>query len=173
MAGATLLGLPVAVVLHEATLLSWHAPTLYEDALAAPSLHFLEHATFFATAVLFWAAVLSGFEGGSLRNPGALVALFLVSVAGNALGALFVFASSPWYETYAATAPTWGIDPLLDQRLAGGVMWMVGGLFYLAALLALVLNAMTALDRRQQLASEKENFATSKRPKLANAPDHG
>ena len=36
----------------------WHVPALYDAALSHPALHDLEHATFFLTALLFWAHLL-------------------------------------------------------------------------------------------------------------------
>jgi putative membrane protein len=38
---------------------------------------------------------------------------------------------------YSTTTAPWGLSPLEDQQLAGLLMWVPGGLIYLAAALAL------------------------------------
>nr|MBA3326159.1 cytochrome c oxidase assembly protein [Paracoccaceae bacterium] len=47
-----------AALLHGAAVWFWHAPRLFQAALADPLLHGLEHASFFATALAFWYATL-------------------------------------------------------------------------------------------------------------------
>ena len=45
--------------------------------------------------------------------------------------------SSPWYADYAAMGMTGiGLDPVDDQRLAGLIMWIPGGLVHGLAALA-------------------------------------
>lgn len=48
------------------------------------------------------------------------------------LGALLTFSRRPLYPHYAARAPELGLDVLLDQQLAGLVMWVPACLPYLA-----------------------------------------
>jgi putative membrane protein len=43
---------------------------------------------------------------------------------GAALGAVLTFPSHPLYPAQAARAAASGIDPLLDQRIGGLVMWV-------------------------------------------------
>src|ERR1051325_12236185 len=64
--------------------------------------------------------------------------LFLTSLIGGALGALMSFSASPWYSDYAAMGMTGiGLDPVDDQRLAGLIMWIPGGLVHGGAALVL------------------------------------
>jgi cytochrome c oxidase assembly factor CtaG len=59
-------------------------------------------------------------------------------LVGGALGALMSLSSSPWYADYAAMGMTGiGLDPVDDQRLAGLIMWIPGGLVHGMAALAL------------------------------------
>src|SRR2546425_68129 len=51
---SALTSLPVAGVLHVTTLWIWHLPFLYDASVEHEVVPAFEHATFFATAILFW-----------------------------------------------------------------------------------------------------------------------
>lgn len=109
-------------LLHAAAIWFWHAPGPYIAAVQHPTWHVLEHACFLFSGWLFWWAVLRPSRAGVL--PAALALLFTVMHTGL-LGALLSFASVPLYHSGSAA--------LADQQLAGLVMWIPGGLVYLAA----------------------------------------
>ena len=115
---------------HALSLWLWHVPAAFIAALEHPSLHVLQHASFFVSALAFWWAVY----GGRTRAPDArsLAALFTTMLHTSALGALLAFAPEPWYA-YDATRSIWGLAPLEDQQLGGLVMWVPGSLSYLVA----------------------------------------
>jgi putative membrane protein len=109
----------VAWALHALAVCAWHLPTLFVAATASETLHFAQHASFLASALLFWWMVFAR------RDLGALMALFGTMLYTGALGALMTFARAPWYAG----------DALADQTLAGLVMWIPAGLAYPAAAL--------------------------------------
>ncbi|MFS0850898.1 cytochrome c oxidase assembly protein [Novosphingobium panipatense] len=124
-----------ATLLQAAALWVWHAPALFDLALAHEGWHAAQHLSFLVSALLFWTAMLS-----RRTNP-ALAALCLVvtSIVSGALGALMAFATSPWYEGYErlGLAP-FGMTPAEDQQLAGLLMWVPGGLVHAGAALLVV-----------------------------------
>ena len=125
-----------AWTLHPLALWIWHVPAFFESALQNAGWHVLQHASFLITALLFWWTVL-GRDQRSRTSAGlATIYLFTTMLHTGLLGALLTFASSPLYPAYLASAGTFGIDPLEDQQLGGLVMWVPGGLAYLAAGLA-------------------------------------
>jgi putative membrane protein len=129
---------PVAAwVLHTAALWIWHLPALYQAALQSAQVHAAEHASFLATALLFWWAL--GYPGRRGRlNPGAgVLYVFAMGLQSSLLGALIAFAPTPWYPAYAVTTQPWGLTPLEDQQLAGLIMWVPAGLIYVLAALIL------------------------------------
>jgi putative membrane protein len=127
---------PVATLLHGMALWFWHIPALYEAALANAWLHWLQHVSFFVTALLFWRALLQGRERE--RAFGAAVFyLFATSLHTGFLGVLLAVARHPIYPVQTGAAPEWGLTPLEDQQLAGLVMWIPAGLIYAGAALAL------------------------------------
>jgi putative membrane protein len=131
-----LLTAPVTATLLQAVALwLWHAPRLFDLALANPGWHVVQHLCFLVTALLFWWAVLHGRE----RRVGISVGcLFFTATVSGALGALMAFSSSPWYAGYAASGlDAFGLTPAEDQQLAGLLMWIPGGLVHAGAGLVL------------------------------------
>jgi putative membrane protein len=144
----------VAWAVHVGTLWAWHMPGPYQAALGNDLVHAVEHASFLATAVLFWWVVLSR-QGRRRLAPGfAVLYLFAAALQGSALGALLTLAPAPLYPLQAASAPAWGPAPLADQQLAGLVMWVPADLVYLGAAGALFMGWLLSLERtspRQEL----------------------
>lgn len=133
------IGDPVpATVLQILALWLWHAPVLFDRALQDNGWHIAQHASFVATALLFWNAVLDARVVHG-RSAVAIACLFVTAVVGGALGALMALSSSPWYEGYRSLGMSpWGLTPVQDQQLAGLLMWVPGGLVHLLAALALL-----------------------------------
>jgi cytochrome c oxidase assembly factor CtaG len=113
-----------AFLLHGAAIWLGHAPRVIEWSLELRWAHALDHFALVATAGLFWWAMLArGREG---YGESALWTLATMVHTGL-LGALITFAPRVLYSSHG----------LEDQQLAGLVMWIPGGLCYLAAGLAL------------------------------------
>jgi putative membrane protein len=131
-------GAVTATVLQAAALWLWHAPTLFELALAYDGWHITQHLSFLITALLFWSAMLHSKQAVGGRGL-AVLCLFVTSVVSGALGALMAFSQSPWYPRYAmlGLAP-FGLTPVEDQQLAGLLMWIPGGLVHAIAALVLL-----------------------------------
>jgi putative membrane protein len=121
-----------ATLLQAAALWLWHAPALFDLALASDGWHAAQHLSFLVSALLFWTAMLNR------RTAPGVAALCLVatSIVSGALGALMALATSPWYVGYArlGMAP-FGLSPAEDQQLAGLLMWVPGGLVHAGAAL--------------------------------------
>ena len=114
---------PGAFALHGAAIWLGHAPGVLEWSLGARWVHAFQHFALVATAALFWWALLSRGRAGA--GAAALWTLATLVHTGL-LGALLTFAPRTLY-------PSYGLE---DQQLAGLVMWIPGGLCYLAAGLA-------------------------------------
>ena len=130
-AAASRLAAPTsAFVLFNGTLLLWHLPVLYDLTLRNTTVHYVEHALFFSTAMLFWVHLLP------TRRPqlsdaariaygtGALLVSWALAVA---IG----LAGHPLYAGYTSVAHRpGGISALTDQQLAAGVMWVPASIPY-------------------------------------------
>jgi putative membrane protein len=136
----------VAWTVHGFALWIWHAPGLFEAAVRNEFVHFLQHASFFGTALLFWWALFNTRRGPSAYGAGVLY-LFTTAVHSSLLGALLTFAGSVWYQPYLHTTQSWGLTPLEDQQLGGLVMWIPAGLIYVAAGLVMVVSWLRESER--------------------------
>lgn len=136
-AAAGRMSAPLAAwLLHALVLWGWHLPVAFEAGLRSEPVHWLQHLSFFAAAVIFWWSVLVG--GRSAEHRGiALLSVFTTAIHTTVLGMLLTFSTRLWYPTYAAAASPWGLSAIEDQQLGGLVMWVPGGMVFAAAGLAL------------------------------------
>jgi putative membrane protein len=127
----------VATAVHGATIWLWHAPRLYEAALASEAVHYLEHLTMLGTGVLFWWSVVNARGRTPLGRGAGIVALLLTMLHTGLLGILITLAPLPLYASYATEPPAGALSALEDQQVAGIVM-LAGGFVYLMAALLLL-----------------------------------
>ena len=136
-----LTGPVTATLLQAAALWLWHAPALFDLALAHEGWHVVQHLCFIVSALLFWTAMLgrAPARDADAARAIAILCLFATSIVSGALGALMAVSSSPWYAGYArlGMAP-FGLTPAEDQQVAGLIMWIPGGLVHAAAALVLM-----------------------------------
>jgi putative membrane protein len=117
-----------ATVIHGVAIWSWHLPFLFDAAVTNTVMHRLQHLSFFATAILFWWAVVWKSDYGT-----AAWHLFVTMVHTSILGALMALAPHILYSAQTKTAAAWGLTPLEDQQLAGMILWVPAGTIYAAA----------------------------------------
>ncbi|MGI8750005.1 MAG: cytochrome c oxidase assembly protein [Thermoleophilaceae bacterium] len=129
-----------------------HLPAVYELALRDPAVHAAEHAAFFWSAVALWAPLIGADplprRLGPVGRFGVLMAAMGVMTAG---GAALAGADTVVYPSYAVAAARLGLDPLADQALAGGIMWVGAMVVMLPPLLALAWRALADEERAQRV----------------------
>ena len=119
--------LAILVAANAIILWLWHAPAPYEWGLASVPAYWLMQGSLLASAWLMWRGILA-----PTTQPGsALVALAVTIGQMGLLGALIVFAPRPLYLVHLASTAPWGLSPLVDQQLAGLLMWVPAMLPYL------------------------------------------
>ncbi len=142
----------VALPLWGLNLCLWHVPALYEAALANSFVHGVEHLLFFSTGMLMWTAVLEPLPGPTWFGSGAKAAYVLVVRAlGAVLGNVFIWAGEPLYPDYAHGEHLAGVSPLLDQTIAGAIMFTEGGMVSLLIFAWLFLRWTQEAELRQSL----------------------
>jgi cytochrome c oxidase assembly factor CtaG len=145
---------PVTATLVQAVVMwAWHAPVLFDRALDSSGWHIFQHSCFFVSSLLFWWAMLHPRGRGAGYGVSA-ACLFITSLIGGALGALMSFSASPWYADYAAMGMTGiGLDPVDDQRLAGLIMWIPGGLVHGVAALVMFYKWLKSAEESHTLSA--------------------
>ncbi|HEY7208388.1 MAG TPA: cytochrome c oxidase assembly protein [Gaiellaceae bacterium] len=142
----------VLLVLWAANLYLWHVPLLYDAALAHDGIHALEHALFFTCGALLWATLLELLPGPRWYGSGAkLLSLAFVWVAGGVLSNVFLWSGRAFYDPYRDAPRLWGLDPVADQRLGGGLMLLEMSVVVIAVAIVLGVRWLAESERRQQL----------------------
>jgi cytochrome c2 len=111
-------------------------------------MHALEHLSFFGTALLLWWTVLQPLGRRRTGYPASILLLGGTLMQSGALGALLMFARTPWYPLHAAGARAWGMSLLADQQLAGLIMWVPAGFVYVIAAALLFMQWMRTDEQR-------------------------
>jgi putative membrane protein len=136
---------------HGAAIWVWHMPALFVGALTSEWLHWLQHACFFFTALLFW-WVIFGYRHLQSNAGVSIACLFVTALHTGLLGALLTFSARLWYPPAPGTAE-WGLTALEDQQLAGILMWIPIGLIYALAALALAGRWIASSPLQKELGS--------------------
>jgi cytochrome c oxidase assembly factor CtaG len=110
----------------------WHAPALYDLALASDLWHHIEHACFLVSALLFWRPVILAWPARVTWPRWTMIPyLGLAMFQSLPLAAILTFSDRVIYAGYSS------ID---DQALAGVIMWVPGSLPLLLPILRLVVE---------------------------------
>jgi cytochrome c oxidase assembly factor CtaG len=131
-----------ALVLFVAATWLWHAPPIYDLALRSSGWHYVQHACFLGTALLFWYPVVRPYPSRPRWSLWLLLpCLLLADVQNTALSALLTFSERPLYAYYAEV-PKLGGSALEDQSAAGVIMWVPGTVAFLGPLFAIGLRLL-------------------------------
>ena len=108
----------------------WHLPWIYDAALRHPhSLLHLEHALYFLTGVLLWWPVVHG----DLSAGAKAAYLFAAFALASPIGLMLALVPEAIYDFYVEAPELWGLDPLLDQQIAGVTMSLTEAVVFFAA----------------------------------------
>lgn len=126
-------------VLYNGSFVIWHLPRLYQAAVLNEHIHEMEHAAFFATALLFWWVLIDPLPMRKrISVTAAVLLLFATWMASDLLCATITLARSPIYPVYTETVKPWGLSAYTDQRIGGAIMWAVGGIYYAVVTVAML-----------------------------------
>jgi putative membrane protein len=117
-----------ALLIFNAFIAFSHWPLIVNAAVSSELAHFTLHTALVGTALLMWMPVLSPmFEIPRLRYSAQMLYLFAQSIVPTVPASFLTFADGPIYKFYGAAAPLIGVDPVVDQRIAGLTMKLLGG----------------------------------------------
>ena len=99
-----------------------------------------------------WLPVFETLPAPEWFGTGAKLAYIVaVRMVGTVLANVLVWASEPFYEPYKSGGAHYGIGPLADQQLAGGIMLLYDSVLTLVAIAWLFLRMAQESDVRQRL----------------------
>ncbi|MEO8639554.1 MAG: cytochrome c oxidase assembly protein [Chloroflexota bacterium] len=133
-----------------------HFSPLFNAALENEALHSAEHLLYLVAGVLFWWPVIAADPLRWRLSPIGRMAYLAAQMPFNtAVGLAIYFAPAILYPHYASLGRTWGPDPLTDQQLAGIVMWGLGDVILLGALVLAVEAWLRADEKRSRRTRER------------------
>jgi putative membrane protein len=122
-------------LIFNAILVAWHLPPLYNAAMASHDVHIAQHLFLLAGSTLMWWPLLSPLpELPRLSYPKQMLYTFLLTLPMATVSIAITYSDQVLYPAYAAAPRLLPLSPLEDQRLGGLIMWIPGGLIFLAVL---------------------------------------
>jgi cytochrome c oxidase assembly factor CtaG len=147
---------PVGWVLFAVAMWATHFSPLFNAALENRALHSMEHVIFLVAGLLFWWPVIAADPLRWRLSPIGRMAYLAAQMPFNtAVGLAIYFAPGILYPHYASLGRTWGPDPRIDQQLAGIVMWGLGDVILLGALVLAVEGWLRADEKRSRRTRER------------------
>jgi cytochrome c oxidase assembly factor CtaG len=135
-----------ALVLFVAVNWLWHVPPVYELALRSSGWHYLQHACFVGTALLFWYPVVRPYPGRPRWSPWLLLpCLILADLSNTALAAVLTFSDRLLYPYYAEVPRLAGLSAMDDQTAAGVIMWVPGSIAFLLPLFGIGVQLLSGV----------------------------
>jgi cytochrome c oxidase assembly factor CtaG len=112
-----------------------HFSPLFDVSLENPVVHDLEHALYLIAGLLFWWPAV-GLDPSPWRMPHPVRAMyvFLQMPQNTFLAVTILNASDVLYPHYATLVRSWGPSALIDQGIAGGLMWICGDILFLTSM---------------------------------------
>jgi cytochrome c oxidase assembly factor CtaG len=125
-----------------------HFSPIFNESLVNPTLHQLEHIAYLTAGLLFWWPIV-GVDPSPWRMPYPVRALyaFLQMPQNTFLALAILTAPAPLYSNYATLQLAWAPTALADQQLAGGLMWVLGDVVFLVAIMVVIAQWMRQEDR--------------------------
>jgi cytochrome c oxidase assembly factor CtaG/cytochrome c551/c552 len=126
----------------------WHLPRPYAWSLENEWIHTFEHLSFVITAFMFWTLVIE--PSGRRRMEFIPTMLFVAAIAvlSGLPGALMILSPVTLFKAHGNAALAWGLTPLEDQQIAGLIMWVPAGIFFLVPIAWLFVKSLQAAERR-------------------------
>lgn len=136
---------------------SWHFVSgAYELSLSNELVHIGQHFSFGFTAFLLWWTII---DPAPLRSklpyPLRIPILILTLLQNVALGAALTFRGDVLYPYYEERIGLWGLTALEDQQAGGAMMWVLG---VMMLMLALVFTFSVWFDKNEKHAREQETI---------------
>jgi putative membrane protein len=117
------------VPLFIASLYGVYFTPLFDALMAGPVGHQFMLAHFVVTGLLFFGPIVAQDPWPrTLSHPGRMLELFLPVPFHAFFGVAIMMAGSLVVDSFTTAPESWGIDPLRDQGIAGGIVWAFGEL---------------------------------------------
>jgi putative membrane protein len=144
----------LAVLLFNGLVLLWHIPPLLDASLRNLALHNLSNLSFLIAGVVTWWPLLTPLDRHTrLASPYQIFYVAAESLPLDIFGIFLMFTSALLYTAYASAPRLFGLSPLVDQQIAGGLLVIPGNL---VDLIFMSVAFFGWINRVEQLQRERE-----------------
>jgi putative membrane protein len=148
----------IAVFLFNGLVLLWHIPPLFDASLRNMALHNLSNLSFLIAGVLTWWPLLTPLDRHTrLASPFQIFYVAAESLPLDIFGIFLLFTSDLVYTAYASGPHLFGLSPLVDQQIGGGLLVIPGNLI---DLIFMSVAFFGWINRVEQLQREREQTET-------------
>jgi putative membrane protein len=124
-----------ALLLFNAAVAAMHWSVIVDLQSRSQLFHLGFHVVLISTGLLMWSVVVAPLpELRRLSEPARMLYLFLQSVIPTVPSSFLTFSSGVMYASYEDAPRVWGLDLVTDQRIAGLIMKIGGGLLLWSAI---------------------------------------
>jgi putative membrane protein len=120
----------------------WHIPSVFEWSMRSGRWHALEQVTFLVAGLLFWRPVIQPWSSTVAGQWSIPVYLFLATLPCDALAAFLTFCGRAVYPAYM-NGPAGASAALLDQEVAGSMMWVWVTFVYLLPAVVITIQGLS------------------------------
>lgn len=141
----------VAFAIFNVLIAVTHWGTIVDASVRSGPVHLTVHTLLVSAALLMWWPVIAPLpETARLSGPGKMLYLFGQSILPTVPASFLTFATEPIYKAYAEFPRLWGIGVVADQRMAGLIMKVGGGLL-LWSIIAVMFFRWSSAQERQEI----------------------
>lgn len=127
-----------------------HWGTVVDASVRSGPVHLGVHTLLVTAAFLMWWPVVAPLpEMSGLSVPGKMLYLFGQSILPTVPASFLTFATEPIYRAYEEFPRLWGIGVVTDQRVAGLIMKVGGGLLLWTIIAVMFFKWSSAQERRE------------------------
>lgn len=141
----------VAFAIFNVLIAVTHWGAVVDASIRSGPVHLTIHTLLVSAALLMWWPVVAPLpEMSRLSGPGKMLYLFGQSILPTVPASFLTFATEPIYKAYAEFPRLWGIGVVADQRMAGLIMKVGGGLL-LWSIIAVMFFKWSSAQERQEV----------------------
>jgi cytochrome c oxidase assembly factor CtaG/cytochrome c2 len=127
----------------------WHLPRPYAWSLQNEWVHTFEHLSFVITSFMFWTLVIEPSGRRRMEFIPSMLFVAAIAVLSGLPGALMILSPVVLFKAHGMAPYAWGMTPLEDQQIAGLIMWIPAGIFFLAPIAWLFVKSLQNAERRR------------------------
>ncbi len=129
----------------------WQFSPLYDLAAESVLVHYVQHAVYLGVALLFWWPIVAVDPSPrKLAFPGRVAYVALSIPQNSFLGITLMNVQPSLYPHYWTQLRDWGPPFAEDLQIAGAIMWGMGAMVFVVALLLVLAAWMRSEERRTQ-----------------------